>query len=412
MKSELLSLLFIQKLILSKRSGALIRRITILSFLAIVISLISFFVVLFVMNGMNLNIKKRIIALEPHLTTYQKLDEDQTVKQIIPKSEVIYFQSFDLILRTIDGQFRGGQATGYNDEGLKLWMNHLVKLQEKGNHKFQTSGFDVDFDSLVLAENEVAIGVDLARSLGLLEGDEITLIPPETLLLSSLETPLFQKVTVRRILTTDIYDLDSKLILFNVNNTLSSFSKTLSLKRGFHIWFNSVSDADAVKKDLIQKNIHAETWQEKNSDLFFALLMEKSMIGVFLGLAGLIASSSILTVLALLLSQKKQDIAIIKTLGLSQKETLWLFTKMGLWISGSAILLGSCLGLGISYYLQFNPVHLLPNIYYDSSIPALVDLSFALIVIACAFVLAFLGSYLPALATLKIQPALLLRQKN
>lgn len=413
MKSQLLSLLFIQKLILSTRSGALIRRITILSFIAIVISLTSFFIVLFVMNGMNLNIKKRIMALEPHLTTYQKPVEDQIVKDQVRDGEIILFQNFDLILRTIDGQFRGAQATGYDEDGLKTWMTHLQKMKGlQESTKFQSTQFDEDVNNLNLQVNEVALGADLARSLGLLEGDEITLIPPETLLLSSLETPLFQKVTVRRIITTDLYDMDSKLVLFNSSKTLVSFSKTLSLKRGFHIWLNSVGQADHIKEVLAQKKIVAETWQEKNSDLFFALLMEKSMIGVFLGLAGLIASSSVLTVLALLLSQKKRDIAIIKTLGLSQRKTLWLFTKMGLWISCSAILLGTIIGLSISYYLQYNPVHLLPNIYYDSSLPALVDLGFVAVVLLISVILAFLGSYLPARTTLKIQPAILLRQKN
>ena len=205
MKSELLSLLFIQKLILSSRSGALIRRITILSFIAIVLSLTCFFVVLFVMNGMNLNIKKRIVALEPQLITYQKPTEDEQVKKVIGDGEIITFQNFDLILRTIDGQFRGAQATGYTEEGLKTWMNHLHKMKGlQESNKFQSTQYDEDYNTLTLQDNEVALGTDLARSIGLLEGDEITLIPPETLLLSSLETPLFQKVTVRRILSTDL----------------------------------------------------------------------------------------------------------------------------------------------------------------------------------------------------------------
>ena len=424
MASEILSLMFIQKLILSKRSGSLIRRIAILSFLAIVISLTAFFVVLFVMNGMNLNIKKRILALEPHLTAYESTKTStgsdtagssttaaNAIKQLAKDAEIISFSNFDIILRTVDGQFRGGQATGYNAEGLKIWMEHLKTLKYKET-KYAENAFDSDLAALVLAENEVAIGVDLARSLGLLEGDELTLIPPETLLLSSLETPLFQKVSVKRIISTDLYDLDSKIILFNVDNTLNSFSKTLSLKRGHHIWLNSISDTADLKTELSKINIVAETWQEKNSDLFFALLMEKSMIGVFLGLAGLIASSSILTVLALLFSQKRRDIALIKTMGLSHKKTLWLFTKMGLWISGSAILLGTFLGLSISLYLQYNPINILPNIYYDSSIPALVDFTFVIYVVGVALILGFLGSYLPARATLRIQPAILLRQKN
>lgn len=404
-----LSYFFLKKLVFSDRSGSLIRRITTLSFFAIVLSLTAFFIVLFVMNGMNRNIKTRIMALEPHLTTINNFAQDAEVEAAVTNANSIKYQKFDLILRTIDGQFRGSEAVGYTAEGLKNWMQQLNALQLRSNRRYYNYE---ESTSLELAENEVAVGVDLARSIGVLEGDELTLIPPETLLLSSLETPLFQKVVVKKILVTDLYDLDSKLVLFNGDLTLKRFSNTLSRKAGYHIWFKSVDDAEAVKENLALKNINSETWQEKNSDLFFALKMEKLMIGTFLGLAGLIASSSILTVLALLMSQKKYDIAIIKTLGLSQKKTLWLFTKIGLWISGSAILLGTAIGVGISLYIEYNPLNVLPNLYYDSSIPASVNFSFLFVVLGLAGLLAFLGSYLPAKATLDIQPALLLRQKN
>jgi lipoprotein-releasing system permease protein len=405
-----LSYFFLKKLVISNRSGALVRRITLLSFTAITLSLMAFFIVLFVMNGMNLKIKSRIVALEPHLTTTQNINQNGEVLSRLPKnSKPISYQTLDLILRSVDGQFRGSEAIGYDTEGVKHWAERL-----RTTRAHQHRGFDQDYDlsTLSLGENEVAIGVDLARSMGLLEGDELTLIPPETLLLSALETPVFQKVLVKRILSTDLYDLDAKLVLFNSDLTLQNFADTLSFSRGYHIWFDAVEQASQVHQDLISAGITAETWQEKNSDLFFALKMEKLMIGTFLGLAGLIASSSILTVLALLMSQKKRDIAIIKTLGLSQKKTLWLFTKIGLWISGGAVLLGSVLGISVSLYLQFYPVNILPNIYYDSSIPAQVNLLFVLVVLLVAALLAFLGSYWPAKVTLQIQPAILLRQKN
>ncbi len=404
-----LSFLFLKKLVLSGRSGALIRRITILSFFAIVLSITAFFVVLFVMNGMNKNIKNRILTIEPHLTTINSPEQEPDIKKSIEKAQAVRYQSLDLILRTIDGQFRGGEAVGYTAEGLEIWMQHLMQTK-KGNQEHNY--IDANLSNISLGENEIAIGVDLARSLSLLEGDELTLIPPDTLLLSSLETPIFQKVTVKRIINTDLYDLDSKLIIFNSEKSLKIFSKTLSRRTGTHIWFDSVDKAEPTKKFLAGKNIISETWQEKNSDLFFALKMEKLMIGTFLGLAGLIASSSILTVLALLMSQKKRDIAIIKTLGLSQKRTLWLFTQIGLLISGGAILLGSFLGVGASIYIQYNPINVLPNIYYDSSIPAFVDFNMVIVVVGISALLALFGSYFPARATLKIQPAILLKQKN
>lgn len=404
-----LSYFFLKKLVLSDRSGSLIKRISILSFFAIVISLTAFFMVLFIMNGMNRNIKTRIMGLEPHLTTINNFSQNADVlSEVTGAQNTIQYQKFDLILRTIDGQFRGSEATGFDAEGLKAWMEMLKATKVSRQRNSYSSITD---QTLELGENEIAIGVDLARSLSLLEGDELTLIPPETLLLSSLETPLFQKVVVKKILVTDLYDLDSKIVLFNGDVTLKRFSNTLSRKTGFMVWFNSVHTVDKHKEKLAAKNIESESWIEKNSDLFFALKMEKLMIGTFLGLAGLIASSSVLTVLALLMSQKKHDIAIIKTLGLSQRKTLMLFTKIGLWISGGAISLGTILGVGISLYIEYNPVNILPNIYYDSSIPAYVEISFVVVVLTVASVLAFLGSYLPAKVTLKIQPAILLRQK-
>lgn len=403
-----LSYFFLKKLVLSDRSGSLIKRISILSFFAIVLSLTAFFIVLFVMNGMNRNIKTRIMGLEPHITTINNFSQNADVlNEVTGAQNTIQYQKFDLILRTIDGQFRGSEATGFNAAGLTAWMD-MLKATKVSRHWNYSNITDQTLD---LGENEIAIGVDLARSLSLLEGDELTLIPPETLLLSSLETPLFQKVVVKKILVTDLYDLDSKLVLFNGDVSLKRFSNTLSRKTGFMIWFNSVDTVDKLKEKLAAKNIESESWIEKNSDLFFALKMEKLMIGTFLGLAGLIASSSVLTVLALLMSQKKHDIAIIKTLGLSQRKTLMLFTKIGLWISGGAISLGTIIGLGISLYIEYNPVNILPNIYYDSSIPSYVEISFVVAVLTVATVLAFLGSYLPAKVTLKIQPAILLRQK-
>jgi lipoprotein-releasing system permease protein len=418
-----LSYFFLRKLIFSERSGSLIRRITWLSFFAITLSLSAFFIVLFVMNGMNRNIKSRIMALEPHLVTITEktanksssaqaaaqVTDNSNIEAMVPDGTIsIPYERFDIIMRTIDGQFRGGEATGYTSRGISEWLQQLRTTYKPNQRRY----FLEENSNFELGENEIAIGVDLARSLGVLEGDELTLIPPETLLLSSLETPLFQKVTVKKILVTDLVDLDTKFILFNSDSSLKGFSQTLSRKTGTQMWFSSIDQAEEMKKKLAGIQIISETWQEKNSDLFFALKMEKTMIGAFLGLAGLIAASSILTVLALLMSQKKHDIAILKTLGLSERRTLFLFTKIGLWISGVAISLGTLIGLGVSLYIEYNPVNVLPNIYYDSSIPSSVNFMFVVVVFVVAMTLAFLGSYIPAKVTQLIQPAILLRQKN
>ena len=417
-----LSYFFLSRLIISKRSSSLIRRITVLSFAAITISVALFFIVLFVMNGMNYNIRSRILALDPHLSVY--LTKEQVREQNISKKPLIVSNSkfealetdqYDLILRTIDGQFRGASVIGYKSDGLDFWLKQLSELKKKSHAQNQTVFIDYDdLDQLNLGAQEIAIGVDLARSLGILEGDVVTLIPAESLLLSSIETPQFEKVTVRKILTTDLHDLDSKLVFFNKDLSMKSFLSSVTRTSGYHLWLKDISKMNSIQKELQKSGfVQTETWEQKNSDLFFALFLEKTMIGIFLGLAGLIASSSILTVLALILSQKKSDIAIIKTLGFSNEKTLKLFMTMGLWISMSGLFLGTIVGVSLSYYIQNNPLNVLPpQLYYDASIPALVNPWLVFYVIVIVSVLAIIGCYIPARASLKIEPAILLKSKH
>jgi lipoprotein-releasing system permease protein len=404
-----LSLFFIKKLILSPRSGSLMRRISFLSFFAILLSVMVFLIVLFVMNGMNKSIQTRIIALDPNITAYFK-DSNEIALDENSSYQALRFDSYDLIIRTVDGQFRGASAIGYKQDDFKIWTEKLATLRKKSKNSVL---FEDDETSSDLIEGEIAIGVDIARTLGLLEGDQVTLIPIETLLLSQTERPLFEKVTIKKIIISDLPDIDSNAIFFNRDVSLKTFRSSLSKISGYHFWLNSQDQLDVVMNDLKKYSFKSvESWKEKNSNLFFALFMEKTMIGIFLGLAGLVASTSILTVLALIMSQKQSDIAILKTLGLSNRKTLLLFTQMGLWISLSAIFIGSFLGLAISYYIEKHPLEVLPHIYYDASIPAYVDLRFSSLVLVISIVLAFLGCYLPSRSTLQIQPAILLKQKN
>ena len=407
MMEKSLSLFFLKRLILSPRSGSLMRRISFLSFFAILLSVTVFLIVLFVMNGMNKSIQSRIILLDPNITAIFK---DSNEVQL-PESSLyrgLRFDSYDLIVRTADGQFRGANAIGYKQDDFKFWTDKLTALRKKNKNSLV---FEEDSSS-ELNEGEIAIGVDIARTLGFLEGDQVTLIPIETLLLSQTERPLFEKVTIKKIVTSDLADLDANALFFNREISLKSFRSSLSKLSGYHFWLNNQEDLDEAITELKNNSFKSlESWKEKNSSLFFALLMEKTMIGIFLGLAGLIASTSILTVLALIMSQKQSDIAILKTLGLSNRKTLLLFMQMGLWISLSAIGIGTILGLSVSYYLEKHPLELLPHIYYDASIPAYVDLRFAGAVLVVSILLAILGCYLPSRSTLQIQPAILLKQK-
>ncbi len=173
----------------------MVKRIAWLSMIGISISVTAFLVVLFVMNGMNATIKKRILGLEPHL--YVQVADAQTAVALEthpvfqrlkenPDNKVYVYENQDVIIRSQDGQFRGGIARGVNKESLSYFLEQLQQMERKTSSSDSPAYFWDPQD--VPAEGEIMMGVDLAQSLGVFEGDYVTVVSPSGLLLPPGET--------------------------------------------------------------------------------------------------------------------------------------------------------------------------------------------------------------------------------
>lgn len=419
-----------KKLVLSRRAGNLVRFIARLSMISIAVSVFAFLIVLFVMNGMNKSIETRIVSIEPHITiipndikSIKNLEQSDLYKYIqkVGFHRYSVFDTQDVVVRTMEGQFRGAIAQGFSKESFQNLSEQLKNLSEQRHSKSDAVVDQQIWQETDIPElNEVFIGVDLARTLGVFEGDYLMILPPESLLLTAGESIKFEKVKIRRIISTNLADLDSQYIFYRRDLSLNTLKNSLSRKIGIEIWLEQAFDSGRIKEflnDWMDDNKQAnrwqiETWIDRNSALFYALRLEKIMIGLFLGLAGLVASFSILTVLALLISQKKRDIAMLRTLGVSQAKAIRYFVQIGVVLSSAGVLSGGVLALVVGYYIQYNPINVLPDIYYDSTIPAQVRLPLFFAVIVVSILIAFLGSYLPARIIEKITPAHVLRMKN
>lgn len=404
--------------IFSRRAGALVRRISWLSMIGISISVTAFLIVLFVMNGMNASIKKRIIGLEPHLyvqvagvksaslleshPVYQRLQEN-------PGNRAYVYEVQDVIIRTQDGQFRGGIARGVNKESMSHFMEQLQRMNESTK---TSSTYFWDPQDLPDA-GEVMLGVDLAQSLGVFEGDFVTIVSPSGLLLPMGETPKFDRVRVKKIVTTSLSDVDANYLFFQRGKALNTLLGDQVRTYGIEVWLPNEAQVEDVKEDLMKfSDVKVETWMDRNSALLYALKLEKLTIGTFLGLAGMIAASSILTVLALLLSQKKRDIAILRAIGYSAKQTVRTFTQLGFMLSSVGVLIGVILGTGISLYIEAYPIQLsVSQIYYDPTLPALVDFKLVFGVLFFSGLIGWFGSYIPARTASEVEPSDALRMK-
>jgi lipoprotein-releasing system permease protein len=386
---------FFRKYLFSQRAGAVIRKISWLTVIGLGLSVTALIVVLSVMTALNQNIEERTLAVEPHMTieipgiNQGTLLEAHPITAKLrehPEAKVDVFESQDVILRTFDGHFKGASAQGVSQKSLDRMLADMQKLDQKRK--------ELPFTPETLGPGEVILGVDLAVALGVFEGDQLMVIPPEELLLPPTETPKYEKVTVKKIISTSLADVDAQDLFYVRGLALKSFKRAASKKTYIELRVPNPYNMEPWKKEIASfPEVVTETWRERNSALFFALRLEKMVISLFLGLAALIASFSMISVLALLISQKRREIGILQAIGFSKKHVRALFMQIGFGLALAGLLVGVFCGSGISLWVQAHPLNILPDIYYDSQVPAAWDPMFVLTILIFGVILALVGSF-------------------
>lgn len=393
------SILLLRKFLFSKRSDSLIRIISWVCLCGVTIGIAAMIVVMSVMNGLNQNIHKRLLSTEPHILI-QNIEEDKLMmlkshfqNDILEKTE-----RQDVILKTLEGIYGGAIAKGVEPKSLQ----RLIQAQDKAH------------SDLELSDGEIAVGIDLAYSLHIFEDDEIIITLPDALLAGDTEIPKVEKLRVKYLLRTNVADVDSSMVFYNIQSrTLKSFYDSSSLTKSFELYLTNTSDLDSSAGFLKSKNLPFTTWKEQNSHLLYALKMERILIGVFLGMAILIAAFTILTVLALLIIQKRKDIGTLMSFGISSQKASYIFTQLGFYLTFIGISSGTILGLILCFILKTFPILKLPaDIYYDSKVPVSVQFSFVFGIIIFSLLIAFIGSYLPSRYVSKFTPAECLKAKS
>ncbi len=427
----MLELEFFQHFLLSRRAGSLIRTIAWLSIISVSIGVFALVVVLSVMNGFHQSIRKRLLAAEPHVVlNLDKTPTDshfgltQAVYDLIQKEKgaIDIVERQDVVLRTGEGVFSGAEARGLDHAAVV----RLILAVEEANRVEKKSSYStpqVDELSMSMGPGEVMMGAELARGLGIFEGDRVTLIAPEALLLPPGEAPKFERVVVKRLLTTNVADLDNKLFIYSRGQSLLGLGSTVSRRTDLEIWLPDAGRAEDIKTQIKTEIIKldstfneakVQTWGDRNSALFHALRLEIVSIGLFLSLSTLIAGFSIVTVLLILITQKRKEIGLLMAMGLSRGKTRALFTRLGLLLSSVGILSGALLGVIACLIIDSLDTSILPEFYYDTTIPAKVNPLFVIAVVGFAMALAFVASYVPARKITDLEPAdaLMSRYRN
>lgn len=410
--------------LLSKRSSALVRIIAWLCISGVGVGVAAMVIVLSVMNGFDGAIRKRLLTVEPHLVVH--FEKDRVLEQekrlegfladpIAKKNQAVAesFETQDVIVRTSDGQHGGAVAQGLSAIAIQDIFAQVNKLKNEENLENSKGTFLKKENSMVeLNAGEAALGIELAQSLGAFEGDEITVVAPESLLLPAGEIPTFEKLIVKSVMRTNVPDADALNIYYDRSKTLKKLSNTSGIERGMEIRLNNPENFTELKNLLSAKGFKVDSWEDRNSALFHSLRMEKLAMGLFLALSILIACFSILTVLVLLVTHKRSEIGVLMSMGLSVKKTRHIFAGVGMLLSGIGLIGGTTIGLLICLCLDKFPVIKLPDIYYDTRVPVLIDPLVIGIIVVSSVVVSFLASWVPAYLSTRLSPAEIIRPVN
>ena len=407
----MLSFEFFLRFLLSKRAGSLVKTISYISFSGLWLGVSALIIIISVMNGFNQSIQSRLLTVEPHLVL--EFDDFKSVSEI--KNHSLYGKvkglgtSFvtpvshqDVILRTREGFIQGAVAHG-------VTRRRLLQLLEYGEKKSGRKDPELRKKIQGLSSGELVLGERLASSIGLFRDDSVILIPPETLLLPADEVPRLSKGLVKGFITTDIDRIDGQSFFYIIGESLPHLQKTASRKLSLEVWLNDPDQAETVKKQLTSKGVKIETWQSRNASLFFALKMEKMVIGLLVALSTLIAGLSIISVMVLLLTQKRKDVGNLLAMGLTQKKTKALFVNIGLYLALLGIFAGVLTGVLGSYLIDTFSKDVLPTFYEETNIPARVQWKQVLSVMIFGFLFSFLALNLTMRKLSSFHPSEILR---
>ncbi|WP_341937057.1 lipoprotein-releasing ABC transporter permease subunit [Marinimicrobium sp. C2-29] len=395
----------------AKRRNQFISFVSAFSLVGMALGVMALIAVLSVMNGFDREMKARILSVVPHgfIDREPELDDWQALAaQVDQHPEVMasapYIEGFGLV--THARGVEGVQILGVEPEA----QARVSVVEER-----MTLG---STDELVAGEFRIVMGRLLARQLGLALGDKVRVTLPDIRV-----TPAGIFPRVRRFTLVGVFEvgaqMDQSLAMIHLDDARRLFR--VEGVQGLQLQVSDIYRAAPVLSELASQlgpDYRVRDWSQTQGSLFQAVKMEKLVIAVLLGIIIAVAAFNIVSSLVLMVADKRSDIAVLRTLGMSARQIMAVFVVQGsaVGIAGTAIgaVLGCLLALNIGA-LVASIESLLglrifdPAVYFISHLPSELMWQDVASICGVALLLSFLATLYPAWRAAKIEPAEALR---
>ena len=385
-----------------KKEGFL-KVISIFSFLGIMLGVAILIIVMSVMNGFKTELTKKILGLNPHVVIQSNSFkiEDNFIESLKNK-----IQNID-ISKTYSGEgivMSNDNAKGIIIKGIDLKNKKGLNFLKKNIIKGDLSKFD---------KNTAIIGVELAFNLDLEVGNKINLMSSAFVTTPFGGVPKQETLTIAGIFNTGFFEFDQNFVFLNLSDALSIFDKN-EYEQNLEIYLKDPMKANIIKDEIqkLNQNYFVYSWSDLNKSFFSALKVERNVMFIILTLILIVAAFNIISGLTILIKNKTKEIAILKTLGLSNnsiKKSFFLtgFT-IGLFASITGIIIGVIFSLNIEKIRNilsslFNFEIFPSDVYFLEQLPTEINFYSIIIIFIFSLIISALASYLPAMRISKMK---------
>jgi lipoprotein-releasing system permease protein len=263
------------------------------------------------------------------------------------------------------------------------------------------------------------LGVELARSLGVREGDRVTLVAPSGQVTPAGVVPRLKQMTVVGTFDSGHFEYDSALVLMHMDDAARIFR--LEGPTGVRVKLRDLHQAREVAAQLagtLSGDLLIRDWTRQNRTWFAAVQLEKRMMFIILTLIVAVAAFNLVSTLVMTVTDKRADIAILRTLGASPQSIMGIFVVQGAMVGVMGTLAGLLFGLGIAFNIDvlvpalehlLGATFLPKDIYLISRMPSDPQQSDILPIAIISLVLSFLATLYPSWRASRVNPAEALR---
>ncbi|GAB6141296.1 lipoprotein-releasing ABC transporter permease subunit [Methylosoma difficile] len=398
----------------AKRRTQFISFITLTSVLGIALGVTALIAVLSVMNGFEAELRERILGMTAHATVTGRagqLDDWQALEQQIkdyPHVEGSAPFISGQVMINADRRVSGTMLNGILPEAEGKVSDVGQKMREG------------KLSNLVAGEYGIVLGQELANYLGVIVGDKITVISPQVNSTPAGIVPRMRRFTVVGTFQVGMYEYDRNMALIHMDDAAKLFRLDTAVS-ALRIKLDDLFDAPQITRSMGKKlyqDYIVSDWTQAHSNFFRAVQTEKRVMFIILLLIVAVAAFNIVSTLVMVVTDKRGDIAILKTQGLTSGSVMGIFIVLGTVIGLFGTALGTVGGVALALNIEtivpaiekmFNVQFMAADVYYINQVPSKLVWGDVYAIAGMAFLLSLLATLYPAWQASKVNPAEVLR---